>query len=444
MGRRRRERRGAPGGALRGHDPRRRTAGARVGDAEDSHGGGEDGARERAGEEGAGEEDAGEEGVRVGREDGARERAGDDGTSEEGTRVGREDGASEDGAREADCPGRGRRRSPLHGPGDGGRERLAAGPCRSLRTARRRARRARRRPPRPAECVVAARSPAREDVGVADPGRRAVALVVNTTRPSASDLAHRARRWWEERGFDVLVHDGSEVSALADGPLDFAVSLGGDGTMLRTVQLVLDRQVPVLGVNLGNLGYLTQVEPADIELAFRRLVAGDFDVEERMTLSVTVGGAGGGRPTLVALNEVAMERSVPGHTIRVAVSIADRPFLTYVADGIIVATPTGSTAYNLSVRGPIVSPRLRAFVLTPISAHMLFDRSLVLEPDETVGLRLLDGRSAVLTVDGSTVVPLGIDATVEIAEGRRPALVVRFGRPDFHAVLRGKFGLTDR
>ncbi len=279
---------------------------------------------------------------------------------------------------------------------------------------------------------------------MADPDRRSVALVVNATRPATSALAERARGWWEARGYAVLVHDGSEASALDDVPLAFAVSLGGDGTMLRTVQLVLDREVPVLGVNLGNLGYLTQVEPTGIEHAFERLVAGEFDVEERMTLRVTVGGQGTALRTLVALNEVATERSVPGHTIRVGVSIAGRPFLTYVADGIIVATPTGSTAYNLSARGPIVSPRLRAIVLTPISPHMLFDRSLVLEPDEVVGLRLLDGRSAVLTVDGSTVVPLGLGATVEVGEGKRAARVVRFGRPDFHAVLRGKFGLTDR
>ncbi|MDA8291243.1 MAG: NAD(+)/NADH kinase, partial [Actinomycetota bacterium] len=198
------------------------------------------------------------------------------------------------------------------------------------------------------------------------------------------------------------------------------------------------------GLRVGNLGYLTQVEPEGVERAFELLVSGRYDVEERMTLEVTVGGPGTPRRTIVALNEVAMERSVPGHTIRVGVSIAGRPFLTYVADGIIVATPTGSTAYNLSARGPIVSPRLRALVLTPISPHMLFDRSLVLEPDESVGLRLLDGRSAVLTVDGSTAVPLAAEAIVEVGEGSRAARVVRFGRPDFHAVLRGKFGLADR
>jgi len=300
-------------------------------------------------------------------------------------------------------------------------------------------------------------------------GDRRVALVVNPTRASAKELADRAQGWWQAHGYDVVVDDGSSRTPpdLLDR-LDFAVSLGGDGTMLRTVQSFLELDVPVLGVNFGNLGYLTQVEPSGIAAAFERLVAGDYDVEERMTLSVNIRGAasvgdasreergatyedretGGGTGTqlnsLVALNEVVVEKAAPGRTIRVAASISGRPFLTFAADGIIVATPTGSTAYNLSARGPIVSPHLRAIVVTPISPHMLFDRSLVLEPDETVGLELIDGRPAVLTVDGSTVATLGPDTFVEVVAGPRPARIVRFGRPDFHAILRAKFSLQDR
>lgn len=277
-----------------------------------------------------------------------------------------------------------------------------------------------------------------------DPFSRAVALVVNPTRPAAKELAARARSWWEAKGWTVVVDDGDGQSGLAGGRLAFAVSLGGDGTMLRTVQLVLEFEVPVLGVNFGNLGYLTQVEPEGIDQAFSRLVAGDYAVEQRMTLEVEIVGAGADPSRLVALNEVTLERQAPGHTIHVAVSIAGRPFLTYAADGIIVATPTGSTAYNLSARGPIVSPHLRAMILTPISPHMLFDRSLVLEPDEAVRLDLLDGRRAVLSVDGSIVVPLALDQSVLVSAGAQAARIVRFGQRDFHAILRGKFGLADR
>jgi len=270
-----------------------------------------------------------------------------------------------------------------------------------------------------------------------------VALVVNPKRAAASELAEKARTWWEERGYAVVIDDGLGAPGVGSKDLDFAISLGGDGTMLRTVQLVLERRVPVLGVNFGNLGYLTQVEPSGLSEAFDRLVAREFDIEERMTLLLAVTSLGEQR-TLVALNEVVLEKGAPGHTVHVAVAIKDRPFLTYVADGIIVATPTGSTAYNLSARGPIVSPSLRAIVMTPISPHMLFDRSLVLEPDETVGLELLDGPTAVLSVDGSMLVPVTIDDRVRIGAGPTPARIVRFGRPDFHAILRAKFALADR
>ncbi len=275
-----------------------------------------------------------------------------------------------------------------------------------------------------------------------------IALIVHPTRAAAKQLAEQASTWWEGHGYQVVEVtpvDGAVVPEVANGDLAFAVSLGGDGTMLRTVQLTVGRGVPVLGVNLGNLGFLTQVEPAGMEGAFERLLAGDYEVEERMTLDIAVrtGGGRSSRP-LLALNEAALEKTGPGHTIRVGVSIDHRPFLTYAVDGILVASPTGSTAYNFSARGPILSPHLRAMVLTPVSPHMLFDRSLVLEPDESIDLQLLDDRPAALVVDGSTVAMLEAGDTVEVSAGPRPARVVCFGRRDFHAVLRAKFGLTDR
>src|SRR5208282_2112117 len=152
------------------------------------------------------------------------------------------------------------------------------------------------------------------------------------------------------------------------------------------------------------MGYLTAVEPAGIEQAFAKMLVGDYLVEERMALEVQLHGSRPGRYT--ALNDAIVERTAPGHTIHVAVEIAGRPFLTYVADGILVSTPTGSTAHNLSARGPVVSPLLQAMVLTPVAPHMLFDRSLVLEPAEEVRLTLVDDRAAAAVIDGSRVVQL--------------------------------------
>lgn len=276
-----------------------------------------------------------------------------------------------------------------------------------------------------------------------------VAVVPHRTRPEAAELTRRAAAWLVERGHGVRVADADAAAvgaldhavpaaALVDG-IDLAVSLGGDGTMLRTVDLVAGRDVPVLGVNVGHLGYLTEVEPAHLTDALARFFAGDFRVEERMTLSIEWGDQ-----RWTALNEAVLEKTVSGHTVRVAVSISDRPFTTYAADGLIVATPTGSTAYNLSARGPIVSPAHRAVLLTPVSPHMLFDRSLVLDPSEAITLEVLPRPDAALVVDGNVVATVRPGDVVRCGAGRTDARLVTFNGRDFHAILKSKFGLADR
>ena len=148
-----------------------------------------------------------------------------------------------------------------------------------------------------------------------------------------------------------------------------------------------------------------------------------------------------------ALNEAVLEKTASGHTIQVAIRINDHPFTTAAADGMIVATPTGSTAYNFSARGPIVSPLHRALVLTPVSPHMLFDRSLVLDPGEAVELEVLEGRPAILVVDGRTLATLAPGDKVVCREAKHDARFVAFDGPegrDFHQILKAKFGLTDR
>jgi NAD+ kinase len=270
-----------------------------------------------------------------------------------------------------------------------------------------------------------------------------ILLVVHPERPAAWELAASTRQWWEHHGREVVelrhAQPGVAISGVDD--LEFAVSLGGDGTMLRTVDLVLAAQVPVLGVNLGRMGYLTAVEPAGIEQAFAKMLVGDYLVEERMALEVELHGSRPGRYT--ALNDAIVERTAPGHTIHVAVEIAGRPFLTYVADGILVSTPTGSTAHNLSARGPVVSPSLRAMVLTAVSPHMLFDRSLVLEPSEDVRLTVVDDRAASVAIDGARVIALAIGDSVLCGPAKEPARLISFGARDFHSALRHRFRLTD-
>jgi NAD+ kinase len=223
---------------------------------------------------------------------------------------------------------------------------------------------------------------------------------------------------------------------------DLAVSLGGDGTMLRTVQLALAAGVPVMGANLGQLGYLASVEPTKLCDSLQCWLEGRFSIEERLVLRVELPRTG---QVMSALNEAVLEKTVPGHTVRLDLSLSGTSFITLAADGVIVATPTGSTAYNLSARGPILSPHLQALLVTPVSPHMLFDRSLVLDAAATVKLEVLKERPAVLVVDGAEVDVLQPGDVVECrADERRARFVVLEGHAAFHSIVKAKFNLSDR
>ncbi len=200
----------------------------------------------------------------------------------------------------------------------------------------------------------------------------------------------------------------------------------------------------MLGVNVGQLGYLAEVEPVDLDEALARLVAGDYEVADRMMLSVTIESAGPAAGRWWALNEAVIEKPQPGRLARFEVAINGSPFTSYAADGVIVATPTGSTAYSFSARGPIVSPRVRCLLLTPVSPHMLFDRTLVLDAEETLELVVSDERPVLLTIDGRERGELAPGDVVRCTGGPRPARVVTFGPRDFHQILKAKFGLPDR
>ena len=274
----------------------------------------------------------------------------------------------------------------------------------------------------------------------------AVGLVVHHGRAVALEVALEAATWLEAEGHSVRVtpEDATALAPLARwaaehfGDLDVAVSIGGDGTMLRAVHLVSRAGTPVLGVNVGHLGYLTQVEPTGLRAALARVLAGDFTVEERMTLDVCRFGED--RPCL-ALNDAVVEKLEAGHTVRVAVVVSGRPAISYAADAVIVSSPTGSTAYNLSAGGPLVSPRVRTMVITPVAAHSLLGRSVVVAADEVVRVELTAG-TAVLSVDGQALGRLEPGDGIECRVATHPARLVTFGESEFWSVLKAKFGLS--
>jgi NAD+ kinase len=281
-----------------------------------------------------------------------------------------------------------------------------------------------------------------------------VGFVLHHERTQAADLAREAAAWLQDEGHVVrlpredatiagLTSLGCEDAALGAG-LDVAVSLGGDGTMLRTVDLVAGDGVPIIGVNVGQMGYLTDIEPAGTRAALERFLAGERHVEERMLLQVTVERAGHPTEEHLVFNEAVLEKTPMGHTVRLAVDVDGQFFTTYAADGLIVATPTGSTAYSFSARGPIVAPTHRALVLTPVSPHMLFDRSLVLDPAARLRLVVQGHRAATLSVDGRNLGELDEGDHITCTAAERSARLVTFGPRAFLSILKAKFGLEDR
>lgn len=270
-------------------------------------------------------------------------------------------------------------------------------------------------------------------------------------RSRGGEIARQAARFLTQSGAEVRVPapDAEAVglpwaSTLREkwvSGLDFAVAVGGDGTMLRTVDLVGGEGVPVLGVNVGHLGFLNEIEPAELETAIARMLSGDYQISERMVLSVEVHSSGPAAGTWLALNEAVLEKLTSGHLVRLDVSINGKFFSTYSADGVIVATPTGSTAYNFSARGPIVSPNHRCLLLTPVSPHMLFNHPLVLSPDESLGFEVTGDPPVGLTLDGRELGPLSGGDRVSVTASGDPARLITFNPRDFHQVLKAKFGL---
>ncbi|MHB8294799.1 MAG: NAD(+)/NADH kinase [Acidimicrobiales bacterium] len=279
-------------------------------------------------------------------------------------------------------------------------------------------------------------------------------MVVQPGRGPASSLAGEVRSWLDRRGHMVEVQDRPEVPRVAEAPpaagaaedsvavmppADLAISLGGDGTMLRTVKLSAPLGIPVLGINLGRLGYLTEVEPSGWEEALVSFFEGGSAIDYRMMLAVT-----GPFPSQLALNEAVVERAHAGHTVRLSTEIGEQQFLTYLADGLIVATPTGSTAYNLSVGGPVLSPDVDAMLLTPVSPHMVFRSSIVVSASETISARVSGTHPATLVVDGQAVAELAPGEMVTCTAAPKRAALVSLGGCHFHQRLKAKFSLMDR
>jgi NAD+ kinase len=283
---------------------------------------------------------------------------------------------------------------------------------------------------------------------------RAVLLVINERRSDARTLAHQVAAAFIDAGMEVRAAR-DEVAELglvgvvavdpdehaADGT-ELVVVLGGDGTILRGAERARAANVPLLGVNLGHVGFLAEAEPEDITAVVHAVVHRRWVVEERVTLDVRVvlGGQEIGRTW--ALNEASVEKSTRERMLDVVVEIDGRPLSRWGCDGVVCATPTGSTAYAFSAGGPVVWPEVEALLLVPISAHALFARAMVVSPSSLLAIEVQAGTSGgVLWADGRRTMELPVGARVEVRRHPQDVPLARLHRAPFTDRLVAKFAL---
>ena len=265
-----------------------------------------------------------------------------------------------------------------------------------------------------------------------------VALVVHPRRAEAVEASERLRVALEADGVEVAV---LQEGTAAPAAIDLVVSVGGDGTFLRAALVASTADCPVLGVKVGRMGFLTEVVPSDAEPLVRHVLQGAATIDERLAV-VAEPASGSAFPSQWALNEVMVEKHARHRLVRLVVSVDGVYVATFSADGVIVATPTGSTAYSFSARGPIVAPTVPCLVLTPIAAHMVFDRSFVLDASQQVTIEVEGEEAGLLSADGRESIGLPVGSRVRIRASSRPARLVRRDHaPGFLSLVREKFGL---
>lgn len=276
-----------------------------------------------------------------------------------------------------------------------------------------------------------------------------IGFAFNPTREQTIALRDRAIAWCDEHDIKSWSAESSATDVLVEhlAATDGLVVLGGDGTFLRAARALARVDVPVLGVNSGRIGFLSKAEPEGLEATLAELVAGRYTIEQRMMLEARIGRAGGepGPEVYAALNDAAVVRGAQVRLMDLEVSVDGSHVATWLADGVVVATPTGSTAYSFSAGGPILGPTARNLIVTPIAAYLSTVRSIVVGPEHRVVVRVIDGGDCLLSVDGREDYPLAVGDAVEVRAQERP---LRLIEPEdalpFWDLLRHKASLLPR
>ena len=282
---------------------------------------------------------------------------------------------------------------------------------------------------------------------------RTALLVTHTGRRDSTQHARTVARDLIEAGFTVRVvaEEAGDLGLpgvvpvsgpeAADGA-EMVFALGGDGTLLRAAELARPAKAPLLGINLGKVGFLAEAEIGDLDLAVRRVVAREYEVEERLTVDVTVVCDGVTVAQSWALNEASVEKGARERMLELRLDVDGRPLSRYGCDGVVCATPTGSTAYAFSAGGPVVWPGVEALLVIPISAHALFSRALVTAPSCAITLTVDPfAPSALLCCDGRRVFDVPPASVITMVRGALPVLVAQLRPRAFTDRLVAKFGL---
>ena len=274
-----------------------------------------------------------------------------------------------------------------------------------------------------------------------------IGLAYNPTQEPTAELAARASGWCRMHGVDEWQSPAGDLSALLRElpTTDALIVLGGDGTFLRAARAVAEVDVPMIGINLGKVGFLSKAEAGDLETVLERIVGGEYSFDERMAIEGRI--LHGGNETddaerLIALNDIVIARGALARVCRLDVSIDDTHLATFIADGLVVASPTGSTGYSFSAGGPILDPVSRNLVVTPIAAYLSALSSVVVSPEQVVRCRVVDAHEALVSVDGREDLPIAVGDVVEVRALARPIRLLHpRGAQSFWDLLRHKVEL---
>ncbi|MDD5901359.1 MAG: NAD(+)/NADH kinase [Lachnospiraceae bacterium] len=271
-----------------------------------------------------------------------------------------------------------------------------------------------------------------------------VCVIANAGKDAAVEMTERVRSFFEKKGVSctALLDDFSEQTsyeAVLTDDMECAVVLGGDGTLIHVAGRLAEQKIPVLGINLGTLGFLAGAESAETEKVLEALIHGEYRVEERMMLETSVEGTVFG----TALNDVVITRNGFSRIISVSILVNGKPVCNYRGDGVIVATPTGSTGYNLSAGGPVVAPTTELFLITPICPHSLSARSILLSGEDELHLVVREEKKtqdeeAIITLDGQRAKELSADDTIVIRRSDKKAYFIQLNDRSFFDALHRK------